>query len=148
MATTVPPFDFDLSSIIFEFSFWRDDVSSCPHATKRTSCITLASDRLLARLRERLPGSRGGSLVALADLLHVVAGLGVGRHAMTKLEHRSLACVVTRQHEIDAVVEPVEQFAQVACSTRDVLGWVVRPSHAEARSGPRHQLQQSGGPLR
>src|ERR1044072_3227586 len=89
---------------------------------------------LLARLRERLPGSRGGSLVALADLLHVVAGLGVGRHAMTKLEHRSLACVVTRQHESDAGVEAVERFAQVACSPRGVLGCVVRPSHAETRS--------------
>jgi hypothetical protein len=82
--------------------------------------------------------SRCGSLVLLADLLHVVASLLVGRYAMTKLSDRSLTGVVARQDQIDTVVEAIEQLAQVTCPTRDVLRRIVRPSHAEAMSRARH----------
>src|SRR5689334_20517660 len=129
---TVPPPDFELSLIIFQFRFWKDEVSSCPRATKRSACINLAArKRSLAGVRGRSPGACCRPFVLLADLLHVVAGLGIRRNLVSKLNDRSLARVVARQNQIYAVVELVQQLAQIACSARDVLRGIVRPPDTE-----------------
>src|SRR5688572_11089491 len=83
------------------------------------------------------------SLVAIADLLHVVASLSIRRHAFSELRHGTLAGVVTRKYEIDAIVEPVEQFSQVTRSARNVLCCVMRTPDAEAGRRSRHQLHQT-----
>src|SRR6185369_10342525 len=86
--------------------------------------------------------TRDGPFVAFADLLYVVASLLIRRHLVSKLRHRTFAGVVTRKHEIDAVIEAIQQLSQIACAAGNVLCGIVRASHTVARSRARHQLHQ------
>src|SRR5689334_15056023 len=101
---TVPPVYFELSLIIFQFSFRKVKTRSYLDATSGSACIFLAAESWsLAGLGGWSSSASRGALVAFADLLYVVAGLGVRRDFVTKLQHRSLASVVAREHEVDPV---------------------------------------------
>src|ERR1044072_2969008 len=75
-----------------------------------------------------------GPFVALADLLNVVASLFIRRHFVSKLRHRAFASVVTRKHEVHAVIEAIQQLTKIARATGNILRGIVRPSHAETRA--------------
>src|SRR4026209_1075980 len=62
---------------------------------------------------DRLPGPCGRALVAIADLLYVIASFAIRRHAVSKLCHCAFARVVTSQHQIDAVLEAIQQLSQI-----------------------------------
>jgi len=145
----VPPSNFELSLIIFEFSFRKAEQGSCPCATGTSACISLAAgSRSLAGLGDGFAGASGRAFVALTDLFNVVAGLGVRGNFMAEFEDSSLAGVLARQHEIDAIVEPVKQFAKVARSASDVLPRIVRTADPITRARAGHQLHQSARAFR
>src|SRR6185369_2877240 len=93
------------------------------------------------------PGTRSCALVAVTDLLDVVTRLSIRRHLVTKLRHCTLACVVTSQHEIHAVIETIQQLSQVSRTTGNILRRIMRASHAKSCRCSRHQLQQTARAL-
>src|SRR6185369_3705206 len=119
------------------------DCCCCPNASiaKIETHKNAARMSLLINL-SRFLGTRDGPFVAFADLLYVVASLLIRRHFVSKLRHRTFARVVTRQHEIDAVIEAIQQLPQVSRATGNILRGIVRASHTVTRPRARHQLHQ------
>ena len=67
---------------------------------------------------------------------------------MTKLHHCPFAGVVTRQHQINTIIEAAQQLSQVARAAGNVLRWIVWPANTESSGGPGHQLHQATRTLR
>src|ERR1043165_9712216 len=108
--------------------------------SRRRVSLWPPENRSLARFGRGFAGPDRRPFILLADLLHVVPGLGVGRHLVAKLDDGPLAGIVAREDEVDAVVELVQQLAQITRATRDVLRRIVRPPPAVARAGARPQM--------
>src|SRR5438445_475674 len=95
--------------------WWRPP-SGCSTKTGRRGARTHAP-----------PGQRGAGL-ALA--LHVLLGLRVRRNSAMSI-HRPFPRVVGRDREGDVARIAIQEIAQVAHATLDVLAWVEGIAHAQ-----------------